>query len=59
MKGGVKFGENTVAYVNEINKRLNNRLEENNEENNSEFNLTPRNHFVKSSFINRYGEKFK
>ena len=39
MKGGVKFGETTVAYVNEINKRL----QESNEENNNEFNLTPRN----------------
>ena len=39
MKGGVKFGENTVAYVNEINKRLQETIEENN----NEFNLTPRN----------------
>ena len=38
MKGGIKFGKNTVAYVNEINRRL----QESNKKNNNEFNLTPR-----------------
>ena len=43
MKGGIKFGENTVAYISEINNRLNKRLQESNEKSNEEFNLTPRN----------------